>query len=229
MPFVIERGRNFQQSLCIAALAAQPAMSCAIAGCFSMRWALTGAAAIICGMMLISWTCGRIPAAALLMLAACAAGMAAGGAVDSLSQAIGGLAGLCTSTSVGFGAVVFHHVTAMPAMHGLMLVGGAVAMALIEWQAGSRPIKTERWRGGRLAFGAACNVAMLAGMTAGGRLGPLLADRFSGSSAMLALMGAGMVWGMVAMMMICHAGSTAYARERAFFNRTAGAPDLARP
>jgi hypothetical protein len=218
------------QTLLIVALAAQPAISGAIAGCFSLRWAAAGAAAIVCGVMLMRWTCGRIPAAAFLMLAACAAGMAAGGAMDSLSPPLGGLAALCTSASMGFAAVAFRHAAALPAMHGLMLLGGAGAMVFIESQARHGPAKSQRHRWARLGFGAVCNAAMLAGMAAGGWIGLLLSAPFE-LDAMLAMMGTGMVWGMAAMTMICRAGSAVLivVRESTFFNRAAGAPDLARP
>jgi hypothetical protein len=198
----LSRKPGFLPASLLIAMAATPAVSGVLAGALSVVWSAIGAALILSGLLVIRCARGRLLTAPFLMLGFCSVGMVAGLALDRMSLPPGGLAALCLGGTAGFGAATLRHLATLPAMHALMLLGGTATLWVIERRA--RRMSAPRCRRAlcaRAGFNLACNAAMLAGMTGGGGIGSGLAGP-AGPAAMLATMAGGMVWGMVAMMLI---------------------------
>jgi hypothetical protein len=209
-------GRHAQTAYMIA-LAGLPSAADALVGSLSWGWSLIGAALVLSGLLVIRRTRGRMLTAPFLMLAFCSAGMVLGLAIDRLSLPPGGLAALCMAGG-GFLDVARRHLDALPAMHGLMLLGGIGTVPYVEWRArrhAGPPCR--RAVCARAGFNLMCNSAMLAGMVIGAALGPASLSAFAARwdpDAMIAIMAGGMVWGMVVMMLVYRAGFTVLAGPR---------------
>jgi len=131
------------------------------------------------------------------MLVPCLGGMAIGLAIDCASTPPEVLASLC-SASGAFLARMRLHWAVFPATHALMLLGAVVAVVVAELRRASvRRDATIRGLGARTCAHAACLAAMLAGMAAGGELGPLLSAGLdlSAFAGLIAAMVLGMIGG----------------------------------
>lgn len=135
------------------------------------------------------------PSAAVLMLAASAAGMMLGYAIDSRSGDPGALASLCHARPESLIDAAAWHWQLLRASFIGMVSGGFAMSAAIEYGGlyGCAPRRVAR-----LTFDLACHVAMVIGMIVSGWLGPSVATVFGigwGPVGMMASMTVGMTFG----------------------------------
>jgi hypothetical protein len=148
----------------------------------------------------------------------CLCGMAVGLAIDSGRMPLELVASLCSAGGTGVGESAGLHLTLLPATHALMVAGGLVGAAIAVLDA-ERPARTLRDFLAALMPGAACAAGMLAGMIAGGWLGPPVAAAIGlggGPAELIGAMTAGMVLGMIPALPFC--------RRRDPVSRPAAAP-----
>jgi hypothetical protein len=143
----------------------------------------------------------RAAATPILMLFLCLCGMATGLAIDCGNVPPDILASLCAAAPGSVLATLRLHLTLLPATHGLMLFGAAIALVMAEFsllQEGGEAARSAP--AVRAAGYALCVVAMAAGMALGGWIGPELTARIGLPASLAGLMGAmatGMTLGMV--------------------------------
>lgn len=150
---------------------------------------------------------GRSPLAAvvdgpLMMLFLSVCGMAIGLAIDCGSIPPDVLASLCLTEVTSLTGGLRAHLAVLPATHALMLVGAPVSGAMTDAAADEKG-RHERSIATMVARhlpDAICAAAMLAGMVAGGVLGPPLVERLgiaSGFTRLIVAMVIGMAAGML--------------------------------
>jgi len=138
----------------------------------------------------------------LMMLFLSVCGMAIGLAIDCGSIPPDALASLCLAKTTSLTGGLQAHLAVLPATHALMLAGALVSGAMTD-AATDEPGRHERSIAAMVARhlpNAICAAAMLAGMLAGGFLGPPLVERLgvaSGFTRLTVAMVLGMAFGMV--------------------------------
>ncbi len=174
-----------RHAACIAAVALQPALTAGLIGQIAPAWAMIGAALVLSAGTLVR-------PADRPMLLGCAAGMTLGFLLDWPTLLFaGGLAGLCRPEGpglpgLGLPALALRHLTAMPWMDALMVLGGLTALSFAK--TGMR---------GRLGITLLRTATMLAGSAACAALAAHL-PWSAQPGAMIAAMTVGMVLGMAA-------------------------------
>jgi hypothetical protein len=138
----------------------------------------------------------------LMMLFLSVCGMAIGLAIDCGSITPDVLASLCLARSTSLTGGLQAHFALLPATHALMLAGALVSGAVTDaaTDGPGQPARSIATMVARHLPNAICAAAMVAGMAAGGFLGPPLVERLgvaSGFTRLVVAMVLGMAAGMV--------------------------------
>ncbi|HET7400603.1 MAG TPA: hypothetical protein VFJ62_02450, partial [Usitatibacter sp.] len=157
------------------------------------------AIAVVLGMAALGWMRPRrvgITSPQVMLLLG-AAGMAAGIAIDARATPLAAIASICSSSPRSLWAMMVLHAQLLPWMHAGMWAGGFMAVPLLRRL---RP-NCRRQYCARIVQNLACSAWMTAGMSVGVLAAAAVVSGSgvrAGAAPMLAGMGAGMVWGMVA-------------------------------